>query len=228
MSNKWALPNISDKWVFGLGLAAVLWPVIDESVRTLVKYFWEHSLSIGGNAAGCSSLPLPHPSVKQSFSIPLVGSEEQKVERTLTAMAQVVRRDAADSAVRDFAAKLAGDCAGHDFECEIERCFEYVRDGITYRRDPATVERVQDTRRTLFEYRSGDCDDKCVALAALLGALGHKSRFVVIGHSAGVYSHVYLEALTRRGWIPLDPTSEQALVGWEVGRPAIKATFAIF
>jgi hypothetical protein len=85
---------------------------------------------------------------------------------------------------------------------------------------------VQDAKRTLFVFGTGDCDDKVVCLATLLATLGHKSRFKVLGTKRGHFSHVYLEVQTPRGWLSLDPTPEQAHAGWQ-GRGHM-ATYEIF
>jgi len=147
--------------------------------------------------------------------------------QTLDWMAALVRRDAKDFRLRQFALQIVSACPGHGFLCEIEEIFSCIRDRITYRRDPVQVEWVQDARRTLFVFGSGDCDDKVVALASLLATLGHRSRFVVLGLTREKYTHVYLEVLTSRGWIPLDPTPEQAPAGWEA-KGIIRSTYEIF
>jgi hypothetical protein len=141
-------------------------------------------------------------------------------------MREMVRRDCQSQWLRRYATELVKGCKGHDFWCEIVRCYEFARDEITYRRDPLTVERVQDARRTI-EIGSGDCDDKCVVLAALLGCLGMRTRFVVLGYNRRNYSHVYLECLYRGEWIPLDPTNERGDPGWEASG-VIRKAYAIF
>jgi len=135
--------------------------------------------------------------------------------QTLEEMARLVRQDAGDLSIRQFALGLVQKCDGHQFNCEIRALFHFCRDEIIYRRDPVDHEWVQDAARTIGVFRTGDCDDKVVCLATLLGALGHKSRFVVIGRQPGQYTHVYLEVRTPGGWLPLDPTPERAAVGWE-------------
>ena len=136
--------------------------------------------------------------------------------QTLRLMAQAVRDGAADPWIRQRALEIVSACGGHQFDCEVRALFTYCRDQITYRRDPVQNEWVQDAKRTMAVFGTGDCDDKCVCLATLLGALGHKARFVCVGKDAHNYSHVYVEVRTKRGdWIPLDPTPEQAHAGWE-------------
>lgn len=146
---------------------------------------------------------------------------------TLKYMRAIVNRDSNDAYVRKTAEQIVKPCRGHDFLCEIKALFEFVRDRITYRRDPITAEYVQDTRRTL-ESGVGDCDCKIVTLCSLLQSLGHKTRFIVIGTQPDEYSHVYCEVLTKQhGWLPLDPTNERASIGWEAQAP-IKGAFPVW
>lgn len=147
--------------------------------------------------------------------------------QTLQWMARLARKDASDPRVRALALQIARNCPGHGFQCEIAAIFHYVRDKITYRKDPITQERVQDTIRTCFQFGSGDCDDKSVALAGLLGSLAHKSRFCVIGHSNNNFSHVYVEVYTDGEWIALDPTPERAQLGW-AAESSHRAVFPIW
>lgn len=148
------------------------------------------------------------------------------VKKTLQNMAALVRRDAGNQQLRDVAMRIVTECPGHDFDCEIRSLFEFVNERITYRRDPYSVERVQDAKRTL-QYGTADCDCKCVLLATLLATLGFRSRFIVCGFRVDLYSHVYLEVLTSHGWLALDPTPERNHVGWQAPAP-YRATYEIF
>lgn len=154
-------------------------------------------------------------------------SGEAGIYQTLDAMRALVRKAGRDPAVRTFALRLVAACPGHGFDCEIKACFEFARDRVTYRRDPLEVERVQSARRTINEFETGDCDDKVVTLCGLLASIGHKSRFVIAGRGSE-FTHVYCEALSSRGWIPLDPTNEQAHAGWEAPSSRRRETYAIF
>jgi len=163
-----------------------------------------------------------------SISVQPLASDAAGTYQTLAVMAELVRKGASDPTVRDEALRICHNVPGHDFKGEINSLFHYCQHHIRYRRDPVEQERVQDAKRTIFVFRSGDCDDKCVALNSLLGALGHKTRFVIIGRKRGVYTHVYSEVLDKkRGWIPLDPTPEQAPPGWEA-RGYYRQTYDIF
>jgi len=146
---------------------------------------------------------------------------------TLRIMRQIVNRDSADPFVRKTAEAIVRDCRGHDFGCEVKALFTFVRDRITYRRDPLTTEYVQDSRRTL-ESGIGDCDCKVVLLCSLLQSLGHRTKFIVIGTDADNFSHVYCAVYMRgAGWVALDPTNERASVGWEAQAP-MRASFPVW
>lgn len=167
----------------------------------------------------------PFPGVDRTWRIPLASGLDG-TKQTLAWMRWLVRRDASDLYVRRFAENLIAECPGHAVDCEIAALFKFVRDSITFRRDPAEVERVQDARRTIL-FRAGDCDDKSVLLGSLLASLGYKSCFSLLGSKPGNYSHVFISTFTPRGWLALDPTNERAEVGWQGVAPAV-AHYPIF
>jgi hypothetical protein len=63
--------------------------------------------------------------------------------------------------------------------------------------------------------------------AALLGALGHPTRFVTIGYTPRAFSHVFLEASVRGQWIPLDPIMADKPAGWQAPNPVLRKAFPI-
>lgn len=159
-----------------------------------------------------------NPADKWTVRVPIPDGKAGTLE-TLKYMQAIVERDSRDPHVRQLAERIVRSCRGHDFDCEISVLFAYVRDQVTYRRDPLTTEYLQDTRR-LQESGAGDCDCKVISLCSLLQSLGHRTRFAVIGSSKENLSHVYCEVLTKQqGWLALDPTNEQAAVGWEARAP---------
>lgn len=90
---------------------------------------------------------------------------------------------------------------------------EWVRRSVRYQQDPVGCELVQSPQVTL-ETRVGDCDDMATLLVALAGAVGIVGRFVAMSERAdGIFSHVYAELLTPRGWLGADPTEPRPL-GW--------------
>jgi hypothetical protein len=102
-----------------------------------------------------------------------------------------------------------------DYLGEIQALFEWVRDYVRYTKDPFKVELLHASRRML-ELRAGDCDDMAILLGAMLEAVGHPVRLVLVGPDPGrplLFSHIYLEAYHRGRWIPLDPTMPYPM-GW--------------
>lgn len=121
------------------------------------------------------------------------------------------------------------------FAGEVQRLFEYARDGITYRRDQVDTQRVQDALQTITR-ANGKCVDKVIVLASLLAAMGYVSRFVIQKPNAGDdWAHVYLEVFDdeRQQWIALDPTADGVAprplgqVGWKQSAHE-EAVFQIF
>lgn len=113
--------------------------------------------------------------------------------------------------------------AEKDVVGEIRAIHTWVQRSIRYVRDPVGYEFITHPETLAFEIRDGDCDDHSVLEAALLGALGIPTRFVVVGMVPGAgFSHVYLEALHQKSkrWIPLDPIMKDKPAGWSVPRPA--------
>jgi hypothetical protein len=146
--------------------------------------------------------------------------------RTLAAMAAAVRGDVGpdycgyrSEQIRRAAIRICMGIRGHDSQGELGALFEFVRDQVRYRADPWDTERVQDPCQTLL-LESGDCDDKCVLLAALVASLGYLPRFVVQSQDRQFFDHVYLEVERSGQWVALDPTAdgqsglELATVGW--------------
>lgn len=96
---------------------------------------------------------------------------------------------------------------------EIEALHDFVLNHIRYTRDVHGVETLADPRITLAR-QVGDCDDKATLLAALLQAVGYRTRFVMGDYGSGDFEHVYLQALAYGEWVSLDST-EHHPAGWE-------------
>lgn len=135
-------------------------------------------------------------------------------------MVKIARQYKRDVGIISLARRLTDHLPEKDFTGEITALQHFVRDEIRYVRDPEGVEMVQTPPRTL-EIRAGDCDDKSVLLASLLGSMGFKTLFMAVGLNGQPYSHVLVQVLlgTRKisletiiagiepGWAPPDITS---------------------
>jgi len=102
-----------------------------------------------------------------------------------------------------------------DYLGEIQALFEWVQSNIRYTKDPFRLEVLHSPRRML-ELRAGDCDDMTILLSALLEAIGHPVRLVLVGpdpRRPRLFSHIYLEVHHKGRWIPLDATMPHPM-GW--------------
>lgn len=164
---------------------------------------------------------------------------ERGTIQALAIAAGFVRRDRLDPGLRRFVLEhVLGDVPGHDFWGEIQKCHEWARDRITYRRDPWGVERVADMRATLRlaprgGQPEGDCLVKSVWLAGALAILGNSPAFAVIKQrrehlpaSVG-YKHVYVAVQHEGRVVPLDPTPEDEPPGWEAPH-IVRSYYPIF
>lgn len=134
-------------------------------------------------------------------------------------MRKIARKGKQTPLIRLTAASLVQNVQEKNWFAEIRVIFEYVKNNIRYTLDIDDVETLQDADFTM-QNGYGDCDDKCILLAAMLCSIGHPCRFVAIGYSPHEYCHVFVE--TRGGgetnWIALDPT-ERVAMGWRPPGP---------
>lgn len=131
--------------------------------------------------------------------------------------------------IRDLALGIVRSAGvpGKDYPREVAAIHAWMLRSIRYTRDPVGQERVQTPEHTAFVALSGDCDDAATLEAAILGALGHPTRFVTIGLTPRAFSHVYLEVFLRGQWVPLDPIAHDKPPGWESPRAVIRKVWPV-
>lgn len=134
------------------------------------------------------------------------------IKVTLEVMRKLAREASDHPSFVQLTRELVGGVKQKDFVGEARRVHEFVRDRIRYLKDPLGMEWVQTPVVTL-NVRQGDCDDKATLAAAMLRALGHPSRFVVIGFAPHRYSHVYLETKIGHHWVGMETTEP-----WPLGK----------
>lgn len=138
--------------------------------------------------------------------------------QTVSVMLPIIREDVAiDLELRKFAQSLIAGCP-RDYDCRVGKIFDYAK-SIRYVNDPIDVERIADAATTIQE-GWGDCGDKTILMASLLGSIGILSRLVKVNFYNDLaehgYDHLYLEAQRPDGrWEAFDPTPENAPPGWE-------------
>jgi transglutaminase-like putative cysteine protease len=139
-------------------------------------------------------------------------------------MARLARAGRRDPTVRKHAMRILRDrgVANRDWNGELAALHGWVRDHIRYVRDP--VDTLGETRkkgiemlatpRTTLQVQAGDCDEHATCLSALLGSIGHPSRFAAIAIDGRPFSHVLLESPTQSGtWLTAE-TTEPVPLGW--------------
>ena len=134
------------------------------------------------------------------------------VQTTLGMMAKLVKRGKTNPAIRSKAVALVQNLRQKDRLGEIDAIFRFVRDGIRYVRDINNVETLHWPEQVMAQ-ESGDCDDKVVLVNSLLQSIGYRTRFVAVGFSPGMFSHVLPEVQFGRYWLPLE-TTENVAPGW--------------
>lgn len=127
-------------------------------------------------------------------------------------MAKLARAGIKDQTIRNKAVELttAGFLNGlglrqKDFTGEAQRLHAFVRDEIRYVKDTDGIELLHDAP-TVLRVGAGDCDDKAILLASLLGSIGHPTRFIAVAFAPHQFSHVWLQVYLNGRWIDLEPT----------------------
>lgn len=138
-------------------------------------------------------------------------------QRTVTRMQALIRQGVKDFYVRQKAIDilLAQGVRPKDYLGEIKALFEWVQQNVRYTKDAFRLEILHSARRML-ELRAGDCDDMSILLGAMLEAIGHPVRLVIVGPDflrPDLFTHVYIEVYHKGRWIPLDATMPYPM-GW--------------
>lgn len=139
-------------------------------------------------------------------------------ERTIAHMRRLVEAGKTDPKVVLHAHSLVRGIDRNNFALMASTIFKFVRDNISYVRDPIGVEFVKAPGITL-KTRTGDCDDQAVLFSTLAESVGVKTRFKAIKADPqypGEFSHVYsLAEIPGKGWLPADTIVPGARFGWE-------------
>ena len=140
------------------------------------------------------------------------------------------RYGAKSQRIRDLATDIIRDAgiSSHDTRGEICALHNWVRDNIRYVKDPAGIEFITMPETLAFDTKQEDCDGHAVLFAALCGAVGIPTRFVIVQTGVNkTFNHVYALAKTSTGWIASDAIIKDKNCGWETPNPIRKRVFAI-
>lgn len=118
--------------------------------------------------------------------------------------------------VRLATVKLLDGLTNNDIDGQIERVFEFVKERMTYVRDPGRVEYVISPVRHLISVSRhgvthGDCDDHVLLFNSMVGSIGVETRFVGVKLRSDRFNHVISSVLTKSGeWVDLDPCAKSS------------------
>lgn len=167
--------------------------------------------------------PAPLPGAEQRATLGMIPEGVAGIRATLAAMVSLTKQARTDPAIRLQAESLLVGVPQKSARREVRAIFEFVRDSIRYTSDVCDVETLK-SPELLLQTQQGDCDDKSMLVAALLGSVGYYTRFVAVcTDTPGLYSHVYAEVKLGADWYALE-TTEDVPFGWRcpyVGRPLI-------
>lgn len=156
---------------------------------------------------------------------------EAGTDKTVSVMAKAAmsRFGAGSIRIRELALKIVNDAdiSEKDQIAEVKAVHVWTQNRLRYVRDPLWYELVTYPETLAFDVADGDCDDHSVLEAALLGALGIPTRFVVFAFNGSpTWQHVALQAMVRDTktkqpiWISLDPIVKDKPAGFEVKHSA--------
>ena len=111
-------------------------------------------------------------------------------------MELVVASCSADPTIRELTVSLMQGLANNDLRNQVIRVARFVRNNVTYVRDPEDSEYLISPTKMIGDYYDqgvmfGDCDDHVMLLNAMLGSIGIPSKAVGVkfGNSAE-FNHV--------------------------------------
>lgn len=165
-------------------------------------------------------------------SVPIVASREHVglsapspvvTERTVRKMGEHIQNALYDPLIQRIA---TSSCRQAD---PLSALWQWVKHAVRFRQDDSLILELFNERdhfellispSVLIRMKKpqGDCDDFTMLILALALCAGYRVRIVTVECDRArpqEYSHVYGEALTDRGWMPLD-ASHGTYPGWEV------------
>jgi hypothetical protein len=109
-------------------------------------------------------------------------------------------------------------CQPRDALCEITQIWNFLGLNVRYVGDADGYDDYKDLKTTL-ESGGADCDDYCIAFAALLRSIGYRCYARIISLDGRSWAHVYPMVEDPKGRvIPLDLTEPSKPLGWQFGQ----------
>ncbi len=155
-----------------------------------------------------------------------LSENDQATYEYVEVIKQLIEEGKKDMVIRTLAEKLTQYIKPKDYMREVKAIYNFVTRRLRYTKDIHRVETVHRARDLLKRHRkAADCDDFVILTGALLQAIGHPVRIVIIGNNykdKNDYSHIYLQTRVKDKWVALDGSVPGARVGWEAPKYATK------
>lgn len=167
---------------------------------------------------------LPKEDMK-TYSVKLTDSNRATYE-SVEVIKSLIDQGKKDMVIRTLAEKITQYIEPKDYKREIKAVYNFVVRRLRYTKDIHRVETVHRARELLRRHnKAADCDDFVILTGALLQAIGHPVRIIIIGNNhkdKEDYSHIYIQTRVNKKWISLDGSVPGAKVGWEAPKYATK------
>jgi len=167
---------------------------------------------------------LPKEEIK-TYKVKLTDSQLATYE-SLEVIKELINEGKKDIIIRRLAEKLTQYIPEKDYKREVAAIYNFVVRRLRYTKDIHRVETVHRARDLLrWHKKAADCDDFVILTGALLQAIGHPVRLVIIGNNSRDkedYSHIYLQTQVGKKWISLDGSVPGAKMGWEAPKYSTK------
>jgi len=167
---------------------------------------------------------LPKEEIK-TYKVKL-SDDQRATYESIEVIKQLIDQGKKDIIIRRLAEKLTQYIPEKDYKREVAAIYNFVVRRLRYTKDIHRVETVHRARELLrWHRRAADCDDFVILTGALLQAIGHPIRIVIIGSNhkdKEDYSHIYLQTQAGTKWISLDGSVPGAKMGWEAPKYATK------
>jgi transglutaminase-like putative cysteine protease len=160
-----------------------------------------------------------------AYDVKLSNSNRATYE-SVEVIKKLIEEGKKDMVIRTLAEKITQYIPEKDYKREVKAIYGFVTRRLRYTKDIHRVETVHRARDLLRRHKkAADCDDFVILTGALLQAIGHPVRIVIIGNNykdKEDYSHIYLHTLINKKWISLDGSVPGAKAGWEAPKYATK------
>jgi len=160
-----------------------------------------------------------------------LSNDQRATYESVEVIKNLIDQGKKDLIVRKTAEKIVQYIAPKDYAQEVAAIYNFVTRRLRYTKDIHRVETVHRARELLRMHRKpADCDDFVILTSALLQAIGHPVRLVIIGSNAQDkedFSHIYMQVYLGKKWVSLDGSVPGAKIGWEAPQFASKKIFSL-